>query len=136
MPNDFEPVVGHRFEFRTRPRPGFNGVVRCEVVEVETPRRLSYTWQGGPMRRPTLVTFTLEPATRGTRLRLEHGGFGGFSGRLVRGILGMGWGKLLSRRLPTALACLSGGNTRLGASAGRHASGDPAGRAHDGEERQ
>ena len=46
MANDFEPRVGHRFQFRTRPAPGFDGIVRCEVVTLEEPRRLAYTWQG------------------------------------------------------------------------------------------
>lgn len=32
MPNDFAPRVGHRFTFRTEPGPGFDGIVRCEVL--------------------------------------------------------------------------------------------------------
>jgi uncharacterized protein YndB with AHSA1/START domain len=32
MPNDFKPVVGHRFTFRTKPAPGFDGIVHCEVL--------------------------------------------------------------------------------------------------------
>jgi uncharacterized protein YndB with AHSA1/START domain len=47
MPNDFEPVVGHRFTFRTEPAPGFDGIVHCEVLRVEPPRLLSFTWKGG-----------------------------------------------------------------------------------------
>jgi len=57
--NDSEPRAGHRFQFRTRPAPGFDGVVRCEVVEVEAPYRLAYTWLGGSMRRPTTVFISL-----------------------------------------------------------------------------
>jgi uncharacterized protein YndB with AHSA1/START domain len=36
MRNDFEPRVGHRFAFRTDPVPahGFDGIVRCEVLEL------------------------------------------------------------------------------------------------------
>ena len=26
MPNDFQPVVGHQFTFRTHPAPGFDGI--------------------------------------------------------------------------------------------------------------
>ena len=37
MPNDFEPVVGHRFTFRTKPAAGFDGMVRCEVLELDPP---------------------------------------------------------------------------------------------------
>ena len=108
MENDFQPRVGHRFQFRTQPQPGFNGIVDCEVMEVDEPRRLAYTWQGGPMRRPTLVTFTLDPVPEGTRLRLEHSGFEGASGLMVRTILSSGWkGKLLRRALPESLARLA-----------------------------
>ena len=35
MPNDFAPVVGHRFNFRTRPIGNFDGVVHCEVLACE-----------------------------------------------------------------------------------------------------
>ncbi len=33
MPNDFKPVVGHLFTFRTEPVPqhGFDGIVHCQV---------------------------------------------------------------------------------------------------------
>jgi uncharacterized protein YndB with AHSA1/START domain len=75
MPNDFRPVVGHRFTFRTHPRPGtgFDGVVHCEVLAAEPERLLRYTWRGGSL--DTTVTWTLAPEGRGTRLFLEHDGF-------------------------------------------------------------
>jgi DNA-binding transcriptional ArsR family regulator len=41
MQNDFRPVVGHRFNFRTTPMPHWNGVVDCEVLVVEPHERLS-----------------------------------------------------------------------------------------------
>jgi uncharacterized protein YndB with AHSA1/START domain len=82
MPNDFRPEVGHRFTFRTRPAPGFDGIVHCEVLIVEPNRRLSYSWRGGSPERggygaelDTVVTWTLEPILGGTRLRLDHDGF-------------------------------------------------------------
>ena len=34
MDNTFaEARVGHQFQFRTTPRPGFNGIVYCEVTD-------------------------------------------------------------------------------------------------------
>jgi uncharacterized protein YndB with AHSA1/START domain len=104
MPNDFAPVVGHRFTFRAPPQPWFDGVVRCEVLAVEPPRRLSYSWQGGPMPSPTTVTWTLEPVSEGTRVCLVHAGFTGVSGRIIRLILGSGWRSLLTRKLARLLA--------------------------------
>ena len=75
MPNDFRAVPGHRFTFRTTPRPaqGFDGVIHCEVLELDEPRRLRWAWRGG--RLDTVVTWTLVPEGRGTRLFLEHAGF-------------------------------------------------------------
>jgi uncharacterized protein YndB with AHSA1/START domain len=106
MPNDFEPTVGHRFQFRTDPQFGWNGVVDARVLQVEPPRRLSYSWSGG-WGAETTVTFDLEPVADGsTRLRLEHTGFarGGIRGRLVREMLARGWGsRILARGLPDEL---------------------------------
>jgi hypothetical protein len=35
MNNDFEPVVGRKFQFRADPMPNWNGIVDCEVVIVD-----------------------------------------------------------------------------------------------------
>jgi uncharacterized protein YndB with AHSA1/START domain len=75
--NDFKPVVGHAFQFQEA--PGWDGVVDCEVIEVDAPRRLSYTWVSGGENYPlhsTVVTWTLTEAEGGiTRLHLEQSGF-------------------------------------------------------------
>ena len=44
MKHDFQPVVGHRFNFRADPMPQWNGVTDCEVLVVEPYKRLSYSW--------------------------------------------------------------------------------------------
>jgi uncharacterized protein YndB with AHSA1/START domain len=107
MPNDFSPRVGHKFQFRTKPAPGFDGIVNCEVIELIEHERLAFTWKGGGIN--TVVTFTLEPDPNGTRLRLEHNGFEGLRAVLVSFILGGGWRKkILPLHLPAALARLSG----------------------------
>jgi len=31
MPNDFQPIAGHRFKFHTKPQGDWDGVVHCEV---------------------------------------------------------------------------------------------------------
>lgn len=105
MPNDFEPRTGHRFTFRQAPGRGWSGVVECEVVALEPPHRLAYTWRGGNLP-VTLVTFSLTPENGGTRLRLEHSGFaaGGRAGLTIRDILASGWNsKVLRERLPALL---------------------------------
>jgi uncharacterized protein YndB with AHSA1/START domain len=105
MPNDFEPRLGHKFQFRTKPAPGFDGIVHCEVTALEEPRRLAYSWRGGPL--DTVVTWTLEPVAEGTRLRLEHGEFRGFKGFLISRLMGSGWGRMLKTTLLTVLTRVS-----------------------------
>ncbi len=97
METNIEPRVGHRFQFRTKPGPGFDGVVHCEIIEADPPHRLVYTWGGGPTKaKPTLVEWTLTPVGTGTRLVLEHSGFHGVSGFVLRSMLGSGWGHKLT----------------------------------------
>ncbi|MBL8155238.1 MAG: SRPBCC domain-containing protein [Anaerolineae bacterium] len=97
MPNDFKAEAGHKFSFRTDPAPGFDGVLHCEVVTVDPPRKLAYTFRGGWMDRSTLVTWTLLPQDGGTLLRLEHTGFTALSDPAIRTILESGWGSFLPR---------------------------------------
>jgi len=68
MKNDFQPVVGHKFDFKED-----WGSVACEVMEIEPQKTLSYTWGGYGLG--SLVTWTLSPTARGTHLRMEHSGF-------------------------------------------------------------
>ncbi|MBL8131788.1 MAG: SRPBCC domain-containing protein [Anaerolineae bacterium] len=97
MPNNFRAEVGHTFTFRTDPAPGFDGLLHCEVVVVERPHKLAYTFRGGWMDRSTLVTWTLLPQDGGTLLRLEHTGFTALSDPAIRTILESGWGTFLPR---------------------------------------
>ncbi len=75
MDNDFEPRVGHRFRFQAEPQQGLDGTIYCEVIKLDEPRCLSYTWRGSFMCKPTIVTWTLLPVEGGTQLQLEHKGF-------------------------------------------------------------
>ena len=83
MENDLQPVVGHRFTFKAQPVPGWDGIVHCEVLEADPPKRLRYAWRGGSDKLEgfggkldTVVTWTLTPTDGGgTLLHLEHAGF-------------------------------------------------------------
>jgi uncharacterized protein YndB with AHSA1/START domain len=68
MKNDFEPVVGHRFDLRAD-----WGSVDCRVLAVEPNKTLSYTWAAYGLE--SVVTWTLTPTRTGTRLRMEQSGF-------------------------------------------------------------
>jgi uncharacterized protein YndB with AHSA1/START domain len=78
MNNDFEPVVGRRFQFRADPMPNWNGIVDCEVKIVEPQQRLSYLWGvgGEASGLQWVVDWTLTPAEGGTHVRMEQSGFG------------------------------------------------------------
>jgi uncharacterized protein YndB with AHSA1/START domain/DNA-binding transcriptional ArsR family regulator len=64
MENDFKPVVGHKFQFRMKPTEGWNGIIDCEVLEVDEPHRLSYTWVS--LGESNTVTWTLKQDDDGT----------------------------------------------------------------------
>ena len=75
------PVVGLKLErgaafaFRTQPQPGWDGTVNCRMIEIDPPRKISYSWTVGDMVLDTVVTFTLTPTPTGTRLSLTQSGF-------------------------------------------------------------
>ena len=71
--NDFVPTVGHKFEFRSLPMPQWDGVIRCEVLALDPPSRVSYSWSA--LGLDSVVLFTLTPTENGTHLRMEHSGF-------------------------------------------------------------
>ena len=105
MPTDFEPVVGHKFQFKTKPQGNFDGIVNCEVLEIVEGKRLSYSWSTGKTLR-TVVVFELTDKGNETQLDFQHKGFEGFLDRLIaRNILAAGWKrKILTRLLPEYLA--------------------------------
>jgi uncharacterized protein YndB with AHSA1/START domain len=101
MQNDFAPVVGRRFHFRAKPIPNmWNGVTDSEVLAVEPPHRLVYSWNASGEEAQdglkTIVTWTLIVEAGGTRVRMEQAGFrpqdeGGFRS------MGGGWPRIVGR---------------------------------------
>lgn len=70
MENDFKPIVGYKCQFRNE---AIGLVVNSEVLVVDEPYKLSYTWVGGPI--DTIVTWTLRQEDEITYLHLQHSGF-------------------------------------------------------------
>lgn len=109
MKNDFKPVVGHRFNFHTKPIPkmGFDGIVYCEVMEIIPQEKLVYTWKGGPkpgvIELDTLLIWTLIPTAEGTTLLLEHKGFQGIKNIVASIFMNNGWRKGIPRRFGMVL---------------------------------
>ena len=82
-PEGFEPVVGNRFRFVGRPVPGWDGIVRCEVLEVDPPSLLRYSWQGAEGEQPSLVTYRLTSVPGGTEFTYLHTDFVGLVNRVT-----------------------------------------------------
>ena len=100
MPNDFRPKVGHRFQFHTKPAPGFDGIVDCEVLSLEPQSRLAFSWKGGGI--DTTVTILLSAVETGTEVQLVQEGFR-VSNIIPRVILGQGWKTIIATKLPAAI---------------------------------
>jgi uncharacterized protein YndB with AHSA1/START domain len=92
MKNDFQPVVGHRFSFRSTPVPGWDGVIESEVQVIESNSRLSYSW--GTMGTMSVVTWTLTPTKAGTHVRMEQTGFRSEQDAAYKGAT-YGWTKFI-----------------------------------------
>ena len=110
MDNDFKPVVGHRFNFHTKPLPkmNFDGIVYCEVLEVAPMQKLVYTWRGGPapgvVTLDTLLTWTLQAKNGGTELLLAQTGFKGFGNYVASLFMGSGWKTKILKRFEALLS--------------------------------
>jgi uncharacterized protein YndB with AHSA1/START domain len=103
-PEGFAAVPGTRFRFVARPRPGWNGIVNCEVLEADEPALLRYTWTDDGGGETAEVTYRLEPHGGGTRFTYEHTGFTGIGGLFMARLLGRVRRKMLTVGLPAVLA--------------------------------
>ena len=97
MKNDFQPIVGHNFQFKTKPIPNFDfdGNVYCKVLEIIPNKKLVYSWKGGPgngvMTMDSTVVWTLQEKNNGTELNLEHSGIKGFEKLPIFNAMYKGW---------------------------------------------
>lgn len=102
MKNDIKASTGHTFTFRAEPQGDWDGIVYCEILEVDPPRKLAYSWKGGnekdspgAPRLDTVVTWTLEPTpSGGTLLHLVHEGFR--PDDYAFQVIGNGWRSMLT----------------------------------------
>jgi len=103
-PSGFEPVVGNRFTYQTKPAGAWDGTISCEVLEVVPNVRFVYAWRGGDdanqgygSKLDTLVTWTLTKVPGGTRLRLVHSGFATPRNDTAFQNMGNGWRTIVPR---------------------------------------
>jgi uncharacterized protein YndB with AHSA1/START domain len=104
MPNNFKLELGHEFQFTTKPMPELelDGVFHCKVLEIETYRKLLYSWKGGSengiFTLNTICEWKLEPYGKGTKLKLKHSGFKEHNTEIFIGMTD-GWLKLAEKML-------------------------------------
>lgn len=96
MPNNFQPVTGQEFHFRSQPVGDWDGIVHCKVTECDPPDRLAFTWSGNKIN--THVSFELKELEGNTQFTLVHSGWTE-EHAMTRGILDEGWGKHTKERL-------------------------------------
>ncbi|MEW9835341.1 SRPBCC family protein [Mesorhizobium marinum] len=89
MKNDFKPVVHHRFSLSAD-----WGGVECQVQALVPNRTLTYSWDTKDLE--SVVTWTLTPTDKGTRLRMEQAGFRADQQAYLRGAT-VGWPRFLDR---------------------------------------
>lgn len=103
-PTGFEPVVGNRFTFTTTASGKWDGIIHCEVLEVVPYERFVFAWRGGHEENvgygsllDTRVTWTIERAETGTRLRMVHSGFTLPRNEVAYRNMSDGWTKVVER---------------------------------------
>ena len=101
--------MGTKFRFVAKPKPGWSGIVNCEVLEVNEPCLLRYSWAGDEGGDVTEVVYRLEPRAAGTRFTYEHTGFTGIGGVFMAKLLGRVRRKMLGVGLPAVLDDLDDG---------------------------
>jgi len=74
LPNDFKPIVGQRFQFRAEPNEWWDGLIEGEVLIVDPPNQLSYTWASAGEQHT--VVWTVQDVGDGkVNLHLDQTGF-------------------------------------------------------------
>ncbi|WP_342089273.1 SRPBCC family protein [Dyadobacter sp. OTU695] len=116
MKNDFKPIIGHEFQFRTGPVPAmnFDGVFYCKVLAIVPLKHLSYSWNSrsgdGNINMESVVNWNLVPTEKGTDLFLEHSGFAKKENLAIYNGLLLGWVEKLEK-IAKLLNAAKDGNT-------------------------
>ena len=103
QPEGFAAAVGTKFRYVAKPKPGWSGIVECEVLEADEPKLLRYSWADPGGGEVTEVAYRLEPRGNGTRFTYEHIGFTGVSGIFMAALLGRVRARMLTVGLRTVL---------------------------------
>lgn len=99
MPNDFQPIEGHKFHLQSPFGPSL-----CEVLNVDPPHKVSFAWDEDGWK----VSFELKEVSGKTELTLIHDGWKSAEDivpkanqkhSVIRKTMGEGWEALLDSNL-------------------------------------
>jgi uncharacterized protein YndB with AHSA1/START domain len=102
MKNDFQPILGYQFQFKTNPIPSLDldGIFYCIIMEIIPLKKLVYSWKGGPgngvVTLDSIVEWTLHAKDNGTELQLHHSGFTEENSKIYAGMF-EGWLKNIQK---------------------------------------
>ena len=80
MRNDFKSEADRSFHFFGPPSGTWDGEVRCKIISLEAPHKLTFTWNTNDIGTDTLVTIELSEKLGQTLVRLTHDNFAGADG--------------------------------------------------------
>ncbi|MBV9230808.1 MAG: SRPBCC domain-containing protein, partial [Chloroflexi bacterium] len=77
----------------------------CEVLVLEEPHKLAFSWSGAPGLPSTVVTFELHDLGNQTEVRFQHSGWEKLlpEQASLRDKLDQGWGSKITQRLAAAV---------------------------------
>lgn len=104
--SDFKAHIGFKFEFIGRTEDGTQYKHLCEIIEVITEKKLTYSWQYEGYEGITYVTFELFDEKENTRLKLTHSGLETFPAIPDFAIhnFEVGWNEIINNSLKNFLA--------------------------------
>ena len=105
--HEFKAEVGFQFQFTGGPEEGPHFLHLCEVTEVETHQKLTYSWKYDGFAGISFVTFELIPEGNQTILVLTHKGLESFpqdNADFARSNFKTGWDEIINRSLANYLS--------------------------------
>lgn len=103
---DFQAKVGFQFQFTGGPEDGPQYLHLCEVTEVITGKKITYSWRYDGFVGNSFVTFELVPQGDKTLLVLTHAGLESFpqeNADFARGNFEEGWDSIINESLSNYL---------------------------------
>jgi len=99
---EFRPEVGFEFQFHGGKPDGKQYLHLCRVTEVQSGKKLTYSWRYDGYEGNSFVTFELFPEGDKTKLKLTHAGLETFPAEvddLKRENFAAGWTSILDKSL-------------------------------------